>query len=120
MFWRFPIHVGDRVGMLSDQEFSAVVDEFTPFFVIRQDDAGNKVTIPNSLLLQQMFVVYRNPGRRREIDPAEAPYLPPDGARDDDAAQLFRRQGRTARRCPLRRPPAPSRRSFPATRGSRR
>ena len=84
-FRRFPIHAGARAVMLSDQEFSAVADEFTPLFVILQDDDGNKVTIPNSLP-QQMFVAYRNPGRRRELDPAEATYLPPDDARDDDAA----------------------------------
>lgn len=84
MFWRFPIHVGDRVGLLSDKDFSAVVDEFTPFFVILQDDDGNKITIPNSLLLQQMFVVYNNPGRRRQLGQDEPPYLPPGDARDTD------------------------------------
>lgn len=69
--------------MLSDREFSAVADEFTPLFVILQDDDRNKIIIPNSLIPQQMFVVYHNPGRRRKLDPAESPYPPPGDARDD-------------------------------------
>lgn len=81
MFWRFPIHVGDRVGMLSDKEFSAVVDEFTLFFVILQDDAGNKVTVPNSLMLQQIFIVYNRP---RHIPEQQNPIDLPDLDTDSD------------------------------------
>ena len=68
------------------KEFSAVADEFTPLFVILQNDDRNKIIIPNSLIPQQMFVVYSNPRRRREIEPAEPPYPPPGDARDDNAA----------------------------------
>lgn len=31
IFLRFPIHTGDRIGLVSDKSFSATVMEFTPF-----------------------------------------------------------------------------------------
>lgn len=58
MFWRFPIHVGDRVGLLNDKSFSATVTALTPFFIIMADDDGNRVTMPNTASLQQVLVIY--------------------------------------------------------------
>lgn len=58
MYWRFPIHIGGRVGLLSDQSFSGIVTDLTPFFIVIRDDDGNIVTVPNVLSLQQAFIVY--------------------------------------------------------------
>ena len=69
MFWRFPMHVGDRIGLLEDKSFVAVVKEFTPFYIILEDDDGNHITLPNSLTLQQMFVIYKA-GSPRRTEPA--------------------------------------------------
>ncbi len=73
MFWRFPIHVGDRVGLVSDRNFSGVVRELTPFFIVLTDENGNTVTIPNALSLQQMFIVYDHatPERIKELEQQE-------------------------------------------------
>ena len=35
------------------------VKEFTPFYIILEDQDGNMVTMPNTLSLQQMFILYR-------------------------------------------------------------
>ena len=66
MFWRFPMHVGDRIGITSDKEFRAVVREFTPFFIILEDQEGNFITLPNSLTLQQMFIIYKGADPQRK------------------------------------------------------
>ena len=83
MFWRFPMRVGDRIGLLEDRSFVAVVKEFTIFFVILEDLDGNKISLPNSLTLKQMFIIYRgdNPkrtnaasleaGSKSELEPVE-------------------------------------------------
>ena len=73
MFWRFPIHIGDRVGLLSDKDFSGVVRDLTPFFIVLTDDNGNTVTIPNTLSLQQIIVIYDHttPEQIRERKKAE-------------------------------------------------
>ena len=65
MFWRFPMHVGDKIGLLSDKNFIAEVKEFTPFFIILEDSDGNKVSLPNSLTMQEMFIIYRSDNPRR-------------------------------------------------------
>ena len=62
MFWRFPIHVGDRIKVLSDQPISGTVTDLTPFFIVLKDEDSNTVTVPNAVSLQQAFVIY---------DPAE-------------------------------------------------
>ena len=66
MIWRFPMHVGVRIGLITDKNFVAEVKEFTPFFIILEDSDGNEVTLPNSLTLQQMFVIYRGEKQRRK------------------------------------------------------
>lgn len=58
MFWRFPIHIGDRIKVLSDQPISGTVMDLTPFLLILRDEVSNTITIPNSMSLQQAFVVY--------------------------------------------------------------
>ena len=58
MFWRFPINSGDRVGLLSDEAFSVIVTEFTPFFIVMRNDDGNTVVVPNAIAFQQIFVIY--------------------------------------------------------------
>ena len=47
MFWRLPMHVGDRVGLTGNQSFVAVVEEFTPFYIIREDLGGTLIALPN-------------------------------------------------------------------------
>ena len=69
MFWRFPMRVGDRIGLLEDKSFVAVVKEFTIFFVILEDLDGNRISLPNSLTLQYMFIIYRE-GNPRKTEPA--------------------------------------------------
>ena len=68
MFWRFPMRVGDRIGLLEDKSFVAVVKEFTPFFIILEDLEGNKISLPNSLTLQYMFIIYRD-GNPKKKEP---------------------------------------------------
>ena len=46
-FWRLRMHVGDRGGLTGNQSFVAVVKEFTPFYIIREDLDGNLITLPN-------------------------------------------------------------------------
>ncbi len=58
MFWRFPIHIGDRIKVLSDQPISGTITDLTPFFIVLEDEDSNTITIPNSMSLQQAFVVY--------------------------------------------------------------
>ena len=58
MFWRFPIHIGDRIKVLSDQPISGTITDLTPFFIVLKDEDSNTVTIPNSMSLQQAFVIY--------------------------------------------------------------
>ena len=69
MFWRFPMRVGDRIGLLDDKSFVAEVKDFTPFYVILEDKDGNIITLPNALSLQQMFILYRD-GNSPEYEPA--------------------------------------------------
>ena len=69
MFWRFPMRVGDRIGLLEDKSFVAVVKEFTIFFVILEDLDGNRISLPNSLTLQHIFIVYRE-GNPKTTEPA--------------------------------------------------
>ena len=75
MFWRFPIRIGDRIGILGAEGSSGVVEEITPFFIILKNEQGNTITIPNNQTLQQMLVIY-GPGcserATEERDPVEA------------------------------------------------
>ena len=66
MFWRFPMRVGDRIGLLDDRSFVAEVKEFTIFFVILEDLDGNRVSLPNSLTLKQMFIIYRGDNPKKK------------------------------------------------------
>ena len=47
MFWRLPMHVGDRVGLTGNQSFVAVAEEFTPFYIIRENLGGTLIALPN-------------------------------------------------------------------------
>ena len=71
MFWRFPIHVGDRIAILGVEGSAGVVREITPFFIILLDEHGNIITVPNNQTLQQNFVIYagdpKSEGRGREL-----------------------------------------------------
>ena len=69
MFWRFPMRVGDRIGLLEDRSFVAVVKEFTLFFIILEDLDGNRISLPNTLTLQHMFIIYRG-GNPQKTEPA--------------------------------------------------
>lgn len=59
MFWRFPIHIGDRIGILGVEGSTGTVQEITPFFIILADENGNIITIPNNQTLQQSIVIHR-------------------------------------------------------------
>jgi small-conductance mechanosensitive channel len=58
MFWRFPIHIGDRIKVLSDQPIDGTVTDLTPFFIVLEDEGSNTITIPNNISLQQSFLIY--------------------------------------------------------------
>ena len=58
MFWRFPIHIGDPIRVLSDQPVTGTVTDRTPFFIVLRDEDSNTTTIPNAMSLQQAFVIY--------------------------------------------------------------
>ena len=59
MFWRFPIHIGDRIAILGIEGSIGTVQDITPFFIILADEDGNIITIPNNQTLQQNIVIYR-------------------------------------------------------------
>lgn len=72
MFWRFPIHIGDRIAVLDNPALSGVVRDMTPFFIIVTDENGNTVTIPNNAAFQRSIVIYDHtaPEEIRQRQPA--------------------------------------------------
>ncbi len=87
MFWRFPIHIGDRIGLLSDKSFSGIVTDLTPFFIVIEDDEGNTVTIPNTSALQQAFVIYNPQASDKTPRQARIPAASAGGRPDEEDIQ---------------------------------
>lgn len=67
IFLRFPIRTGDRIGLVSDKSFSAIVTEFTPFSIVLKDDNGNTVVIPNSAIVQQQMLIIYDDSRSEQV-----------------------------------------------------
>lgn len=58
LFFNHPVKIGDTIKVLDkDYPFEGEVTDLTYFFVHLKTDAGEVITIPNSLLLQKSVLV---------------------------------------------------------------
>lgn len=54
IFFGFPYKVGDRIKVMDkDDDISGIIRDITMFHVIIRRDDGNKITYPNTLILQK-------------------------------------------------------------------
>ena len=62
IFFSFPYRVGDRIKILDkDDDISGVIRDITAFHVIIRRDDGNKITYPNTLILQKAVLKIERP-----------------------------------------------------------
>ena len=54
LFFYHPLKIGDKIKVL-DKEFDSVgtVTDITGFYVLIENESGQKVTVPNSTVLQK-------------------------------------------------------------------
>lgn len=61
LFFNHPMKIGDRLKVLDkDYPFEGEITDLTYFFVHLKSDEGEKITIPNSLLLQKSISIIEN------------------------------------------------------------
>lgn len=61
LFFNHPLKIGDRLKVLDkDYPFEGEITDLTYFFVHLKSDEGEKITIPNSLLLQKSISIIEN------------------------------------------------------------
>lgn len=61
LFFNHPMKIGDRLKILDkDYPFEREITDLTYFFVHLKSDEGEKITIPNSLLLQKSISIIEN------------------------------------------------------------
>lgn len=67
IFFGFPYRVGDRIKVLEkDVDVEGVVADITLFHVIIYCDDGNKITYPNTLILQKPVLQIRQPTTKKK------------------------------------------------------
>lgn len=62
IFFGFPYRVGDHIKILDkDDDMSGVIEEISLFHVILRRDDGNRITYPNTLILQKAVLKIDHP-----------------------------------------------------------
>lgn len=85
IFFGFPYRVGDRIKVLDkDDDISGIIRDISMFHVIIRRDDGNKITYPNTLILQKAVLKIDFPLPKPE--PKTETPLPPPAASNTNAA----------------------------------
>lgn len=73
IFFGFPYRVGDHIKILDkDDDMSGVIDEISLFHVILRRDDGNRITYPNTLILQKAVLKIDYPLPMVKADAADS------------------------------------------------